>query len=164
MRAVVAARTLGLMAVAVIAGVATPQAAATDDLRPTFVPVTSAERRATRPLAEGVVGAYRSGRVAVLCTLVSPAKVTRVYGSVTHCLQSLRRTTHPCSDRCVFRLAGVFGVYVHGRDKARHAKTVAWVYTIRDPRRSREGEIEIRFRREHGRWTLQPDMVGSWSS
>jgi hypothetical protein len=152
------------MAVAVIAGVATPQAAATDDPRPTFVPVTSAERRATRPLAEGVVGAYRSGRFAVLCTLVSPAKVTRVYGSVTHCLQSLRRTPHPCSDRCVFRLAGVFGVYVHGRDKARHAKTVAWVYTIRDPRRSREGEIEIRFRREHGRWTLQPDMVGSWSS
>jgi hypothetical protein len=54
-------------------------------------------------------------------------------------------------------------MYLTARDKALHRTSLAWVHTMRDPRQSGHGEIEIRFRKEKGRWILLPDIVESWS-
>ena len=46
-----------------------------------YVAVTAAEKRQTGLLAEPVVTAYRTGRLSILCDLLSPADVNRLHGS-----------------------------------------------------------------------------------
>ena len=129
----------------------------------TLRPATNAEKRATRPLAEAVLTAYRSGRFAPLCSLFSPAEVKRVYGSVRRCQQVLRRTKHPCTHRCEFRVSAVMAAYLTERDQALHRTSLDWLYRVRDPSRSGKGELEIRLRRESGGWILRSDIVEAWS-
>ncbi len=159
-----AVRVLFVILVAVAATGAVARGATTEyDPLSTFRLATSAEKRATRPLAEAVVTAYRSGNFAALCALFSSADVKRVYGNLSRCQQTLRRTKHPCSNRCTYRVWGAMAAYTTQQDKALNRPTLAWLYTVRDPRRSGEGEIEIRMRKAHGRWKLLRDIVESWS-
>lgn len=156
-------RTLVLVVAlgAVAAGGGTSPAVATDEPWPTFVSVTSTERRATRPLADAVSTAYRSGRFSVLCSMFSRTEVERAYGTVRRCRRTLDRHTRPYCNRCGFRVGSVLGVYETERDKALHRKTIVWLYAIRSPARS--GDLEISFQKEHGRWVLLRDITGSWS-
>ncbi len=159
-----AVRVLVVFLVAVAATSATARGAATEyDPWSTLRYATGAEKRATRPLAEAVVAAYRSGNFAALCGLFSPAHVDRVYGSPSRCRQTLRRTKHPCSDRCTYRAWGAMTAYQTRRDKELDRPTLAWLYTVRDPRRSGGGEIDIRMRKAQGRWYLVSDIVESWT-
>jgi hypothetical protein len=153
------------LSLAVVATTGASGRAATTEYNPlsTFRPATRAEKRATRPVAEAVLRAYRTGNLAALCVLVSPPEVKRVYGTPSRCQRALRRVKHRCSDRCEFRSVGAFAMYLTARDKALHRTSLAWVHTMRDPRQSGHGEIEIRFRKEKGRWILLPDIVESWS-
>jgi hypothetical protein len=145
----------------VLASAGTSRAVATDEPWPRFVPVTTAERRATRPLADAVVTAYRSGRFSALCSMFSRTEVERAYGSLRRCRRTLDRRTHAYCARCRFRVGFVLGVYETERDKALGRKTLVWLYAIRSPTRS--GDLEISVRREHGRWILLPHVTGSWS-
>jgi hypothetical protein len=129
----------------------------------TLRPATSAEKKATRPLADAVLTAYRSGRFAPLCALFSPAEVKRVYGTLRGCQQALRRTKHPCASRCEFRVSVVMAAYLTERDQALHRLTLGWLYRVQDPRRTGKGELEIRLRKESGRWILRSDIVEAWS-
>ena len=157
-----AVRVLVVILVAVAATGAVARGATTEyDPLSTLRYATSAEKRATRPLAEAVVTAYRSGSLTALCALLPPVDVKRVYGNLSRCQQALRRRKHPCSNRCTYRVSGAMVVYATERDKALSRPMLAWLYTVRDPRRGREGEVEIRMRQEHGRWRLLGDIVES---
>lgn len=158
-------RRVLLLGLVVVATTGTAGRAATTEYDPfsTLRPATSAEKRATHPVAEAVLTAYRSGRFAPLCSLFSPAEVKRVHGTLTRCQQALRRTKHPCGNRCEFRVSGVMAAYLTESDKALNRPTLAWLYTVRDPRRSGKGELEIRLRKESGRWVLRSDIVEAWS-
>jgi hypothetical protein len=155
-----------LVVMVTLAATSATAAGATAEYDPftTLRPATSAEKRATRPLAEAVLTAYRSGRFAPLCALFAPAEVKRVFSTLKACQEALRRTKHPCAHGCEFRVAGVMAAYLTERDRKLHRTTLAWLYTARDPRRSGKGELEIRLRRESGRWTLRSDIVEAWSS
>ena len=157
-----AVRVLVVILVAVAATCAVARGATTEyDPLSTLRYATNAEKRATRPLAEAVVTAYRSGNLTALCALLRPVDVKRVYGNLSRCQQALRRRKHPCSNRCTYRVSGAMVVYATERDKALNRPTLAWLYTVRDPRRGGAGEIEIRIRKEHGRWQLLGDIVES---
>ena len=145
-----AARVFVVLVAMTSTGAIAHGAAAADEPWPALVPATRAERQATRPLAEAVVTAYRSGRFAALCDLLPAAEVKRAHGSLRRCRQALRRVDHPCSNRCRFHLGGVYGAYKTERDKALHRKSLAWLYTMRDPSGSGRGEVEIRFHSVHG--------------
>ena len=70
------ARALVVTLVTLAATTAPAEGAAIEyDPLTTSRPETSAEKRATRPFAEAVLTAYRSGRFAPLCSLFSPAEV-----------------------------------------------------------------------------------------
>jgi hypothetical protein len=161
--------TLGRVLVVVLlvglaaTGAATQPASAADEPWPTYVPVTNAEKRATRPIAEAVVEAYRFGRFSALCAIMSPTQVRRVYRTIERCRRSVDRATHPCTNRCVFRLGTVIGAYVTEADKAQRKKTLAWLYVMKSRARSGSGELEIRIRKEAGRWILVPNIVEAWS-
>lgn len=159
-----AVRVLVVILAAVAATCAVARGATTEyDPMSTLRYATSAEKRATRPLADAVVAAYRNGNLMALCALLPSVDVERVYGNLSRCRQALRRRRHPCSNRCTYRVWGAVAAYPTQRDKTLNRPTLAWVYTVRDPRRSGEGEIEIRIRKEHGRWKLSGDIVESWS-
>jgi hypothetical protein len=53
-------------------------------------------------------------------------------------------------------------VYRTERDKAQHRKTLAWLYVVNNPAARGLAELEIRFRREAGTWSLH-DIVEAWS-
>jgi hypothetical protein len=63
----------------------------------------------------------------------------------------------------VFRLGTVIGAYVTEADKAQRKKTLAWLYVMKSRARSGSGELEIRIRKEAGRWILVPNIVEAWS-
>ena len=164
-KAVALGRVLVLVLLAGLAatGGATQPASAADEPWPAYVSVTNAEKRATRPLAEAVVEAYRFGRFSALCAIMSPMQVRRVYRTIERCRRSLDRTTHPCTNRCVFRLGTVIGAYVTEADKVQRRKTLAWLYVMKSRGRSGSGELEIRVRKDAGRWILLPNIVEGWS-
>src|SRR5262245_56105519 len=120
-----------VLAAAVGAGVAALPARAVSSPLATYVPVTNAEKRATRPLAESVVAAYRSGRFRTLCGLFSPSEIEHAYGTLKRCQQAAARFNHPCANRCSFRVARVLGAYVTARDRDLKRKTLAWIYVVR---------------------------------
>jgi hypothetical protein len=152
---VVAGRAVVVILVAVVA-ICPPARGALTAFDPlsTFRQATSAERQATRPLAESVVRAYRSGRVSVLCAMFSPTEIKSAYGSVLRCRQSFERVKPRCSMRCSFRVHIVMTAYLTERDKARNRKTLAWLYVVHNPDVPGHGELEIRFRSEGRSWTL----------
>jgi len=139
-----------------VAAMCTPARGAVTAYDPlsTFRQATTAEKQATRPLAESVIRAYRSGRFSVLCTMFSPAEIKSTYGSVRRCRQSFERVKPQCSVRCSFRVHTVMTAYLTERDKARNRKTLAWLYVVHNPDVRGHGELEIRFRREGRSWTL----------
>ena len=57
----------------------------------------------------------------------------------------------------------VEGAYLTERDKAPGRKTLAWLYTMREPADSGKGELEIRFRKERGHWILRAEIIEAWS-
>lgn len=139
-----------------------PSAGATGG--PSFVAVTAAERRATRPLAETVVAAYRSGTLSALCDLFSQAEIRRVHGSLPRCRRTLDGSRHPCTNRCSYKVFGVFGAYVTERDKALQRKTIAWLYGVRGhPGFKGRSEMEIRLRKDRGHWALVGNPVEAGS-
>lgn len=152
---------LGLTVVATTCGAG--QAAPSEyDPFSTLRHATRAERRATHPIAQTVIGAFRSGRMATLCARFSPAEIKRSYGSLTRCRQLLSGSTYRCSERCSFRVVSVETAYLTARDKVQGRKTLLWLYAVNNPARTGNGELEIRCRQEVGRWTLQ-DIVEAWS-
>jgi hypothetical protein len=131
----------------------TPPASAVD--RPGYVAVTDAERRQLQPLAQAAVAAFRGGRLERLCSLQSLQAVRRVHGSLAHCRAALAQATHPCAGRCTYRVGTVLGLYETSRDEALGRKTVGWLYLVRGhPRFRGVSELELRFRKQGGRWTL----------
>ena len=152
---------MGLTVVATSCGAG--QAAASEyDPFSTLGHATRAERRATQPIAQTVIDAFRTGRMATLCARFSPAEVKRSYGSLTRCRQLLSRSNYRCSKRCSFRVVSVETAYLTARDKLQGRKTLLWLYAVDNPARAGKGELEIRCRQEGGRWTLQ-DIVEAWS-
>ena len=157
-------RVIPLLVVAAAAACFAPRAAATDDW-PAYVPVTSSERRQLQPLARVAVSALRSGRLAVLCDLHSPREVRRAYGNLAQCRAALARATHPCAGRCTYVVATVLGVYETRRDRTLGRKTVGWLFRVQGhPQYRGESELELKFRREAGRWVLGTDVVESGSA
>jgi len=73
----------------------------------------------------------------------------------------LSRRNYRCTERCSFRVVSVETAYLTARDKVQRRKTLLWLYTVNDPARTGNGELEIRCRQE-GRWILQ-DIVEAWS-
>ena len=63
----------------------------------------------------------------------------------------------------MYRVWGVEGAYLTERDKSLGRKTLVWLYTMREPGDSEKGELEIRFRKEHGHWILRADIIEAWS-
>ena len=147
-----------LLVVATAAICVTPPASAAD--RPGYVAVTDAERRQLLPLAQAAVAAFRAGRLETLCSLQSLQAVRRVHGSLANCRGALARATHPCAGRCTYRVATVLGLYETSRDEELGRKTVGWLYLVRGhPRFRGVSELELRFRKEGGRWALGSDVV-----
>lgn len=154
-------RVLPIVAVAAAISLA-PSAGATDG--PSFAAVTTAERRATQPLSETVLAAYRSGTLAALCDLFSPAEIRRVHGSLPRCRRTLAGSRHPCTNRCSYKVFGVFGAYLTERDKALRRKTIAWLYVVRGhPGFEGRSELEIRLRKDRGHWVLPGNPVEAGS-
>jgi hypothetical protein len=152
-----------LLMVATAAIFVAPPASAVD--RPGYVAVTEAERRQLQPLAQAAVAAFRSGRLETLCGLQSLQAVRRVHGSLAHCRAALARATHPCAGRCTYRVGMVLGLYETNRDKSLGRKTVGWLYLVRGhPRFRGVSELELRFRKEGGRWALGSDVVEAGNS
>ena len=146
-----------LLVVATAAIFVTPPASAVD--RPGYVAVTDAERRQLQPLAQAAIAAFRTGRLETLCGLQSLQAARRVHGSLAHCRAALARATHPCAGRCTSRVGTVLGYQTY-RDKALGRKTVGWLYLVRGhPQFRGVSELELRFRKEGGRWALGSDVV-----
>ena len=125
-----------------------------------YVAVTAAERRETGILADRVVTAYRTGRLSILCDLLSPADVTRLHGSPARCRSAMSRTRNPCARRCSYRVAMVVGAYLTHRDRLLRRKTIAWLYVVRGhPGFTGPSELELRFRKRQGRWFLLADVI-----
>ena len=125
-----------------------------------YVAVTAAERRETGILADRVVTAYRTGRLSILCDLLSPADVTRLHGSSARCRSAMSRTSNPCARRCSYRVAMVVGAYLTDRDRLLRRKTIAWLYVVRGhPGFTGPSELELRFRKRQGRWFLLGDVI-----
>jgi len=125
-----------------------------------YVAVTPAEKRETGILADRVVTAYRTGRLSILCDLLSPVDVTRLHGTPARCRSALSRARSPCARRCSYRVVMVVGAYVTDRDRLLRRKTIAWVYVVRGhPGFTGPSELEIRFRKREGGWLLLADVI-----
>ena len=125
-----------------------------------YVAVTAAEKRETGMLASQVVTAYRTGRLSILCDLLSQVDVTRQYGSPARCRSAMSRAGNPCARRCSYRVAMVVGAYLTDRDRLLRRKTIAWLYVVRGhPGFTGPSELELRFRKRQGRWFLLADVI-----
>jgi hypothetical protein len=119
-----------------------------------FVPVTSAERKQTRPLVELVLAAHQRGDYSKLCDMMSERFLTQTFGNRDRCRRTAARPARACR-LCTFRIATVMGVYLTESDRALRRKSVGWLVLVKgDPAFDGQSELDVVLRRERSRWFL----------
>jgi hypothetical protein len=119
-----------------------------------FVPVTSAERKQTRPVLELVFAALRRGDYSKLCDMMSERFLTQSFGSLDRCRRTATRPARACR-LCTFRIVTVRGVYLTGSDRALRRKSVGWLVLVKgDTAFDGQSELDVVFRRDRNRWLL----------
>src|SRR5687768_16032751 len=87
-----------------------------------LVPVTAAEKRQTRPLADLVQAAHKRADFAPLCAVWSQQIIRETFGTRARCRTDTRRG-RPCRT-CTYGIRRVLGLYGTVSDRRQKRKTV----------------------------------------
>jgi hypothetical protein len=117
-----------------------------------FVPVTAAEKRQTRPLADLVQAAHKSGDFSLLCGAWSQQIIRETVGTRARCRTETRRG-RPCKT-CTYGTRQVLGLYKTAADRTQKRKTVVWLIPVKGDPRLKGGSLEIRCKQEQRRWVV----------
>ncbi len=119
------------------------------------MPVTSAEKKQTRPLVDLVLLAHRRGEPWRLCGVMSRRFVEKQFETLDRCRAEARRRPPPACRGCAYRVVRVLGVYASANDRRQRRKTIVWLIAVKGDAQFRgESGLELSVRREQGRWAL----------
>jgi hypothetical protein len=135
-----------------LAGVSASLAGAEPRSESPFVPVTAAEKRQTRPLADLVQAAHKKADFSVLCAVWSQQIIRETFGTRARCRTDTRRG-RACRT-CTYGIRRVLGLYRTASDRRQKRKTVVWLIPVKGDPRLKEGSLEIRCMREQQRWVV----------